>query len=137
MATKNGTPVAGKVIAGRGGNGGRHGRSGLRVQVAAGVMALGCAAVLALGGVRTADTEQIPAQANTAAPVAQADDLERQHFLEQNYWLPTAGNGASLAPAALDWERILFLEGNVMPDGAIPGPADGPLCGTRTIGACA
>ncbi len=122
MATTNGTLVAGKAIVGQGGDGRQHGRSGLRAKVAAGVMALGCTAALVLGGVRVVDTARTPVQAQVAGPVTQAGGLDRQHFLEQNYWLPTAENGASLPPAALDWERVLFLEGNALPDGASLAP---------------
>ena len=54
-----------------------------------------------------------PAQAHATAPIAQASSLDRHHFLEQNVWQPTAG------------------------DGTLPAPVDGPPCGPRTIGVCA
>ena len=67
MATTSSNLVAGKALAGQGGN--RHnGRGGLKAKVALGMAALGCAGALAFGGLRP--ERSAPAQPPVAAPVA-------------------------------------------------------------------
>ena len=54
MATTSSNLVAGKALAGQGGNG-NNGRYGLKAKLMAGVAILGCAATLAFGGLQRAD----------------------------------------------------------------------------------
>src|SRR4051794_40769976 len=68
MATTSSTLAAGKAIPGQGGNG-KHGRRGLRAKLAAGVVTLGCAAGLILGGLHVGDAARVqPRAATQGAP---------------------------------------------------------------------
>ena len=115
MATTSGNLVAGTATAGQGGKG-SHGGRGWRAALAAGVVALGCAAALTLGGLRAGDGGR-PQAAGPAPAISQASGTGQQRFLERNLQLPSAG---AMSPVSSDRQR--FLELNELPASA-PGPA--------------
>jgi hypothetical protein len=100
---------------------GLGGRYGLGTRLAAGAAILGCAATLALGGVRVGDTIRGRVPIVHAAPIvipAGADDRrERLHFLEQNA-LPAAAATSTTTIA----EQLLTLDRGLWPasGGAAP-----------------
>ena len=95
------------LVAGQGGDG-DGGRYGLKAKLAAGVVALGCAAALALGGLRAGESAQT-APAALAASFSQAVGVERQRFLAANTEFP---DGTLPAIAV---ERQQFLAWNAQP----------------------
>ena len=81
MATTSSNLVAGKALAGQGGDG-SHRRFGLKAKLAAGVAVLGCAAALAFGGLKTADSATARAQPAAApANLALAQTLAGNGYL--------------------------------------------------------
>jgi hypothetical protein len=87
------------------------GRRGVKAKLVAGVVVLGCAAGLALGGLRAGHTA--PPRVSSAPPAVQVpavDQHERQRFLEQNRWLPDG----TLPVTALPHAQQRFLELNTV-----------------------
>ena len=86
MATTNSIRVAGKGRAGQGGDGGT-GRFGLKAKLTAAVVAVGCAAALAFGGLQVRDTAgRQPVAPPLAAPALAADyggDSENPRWCSQ------------------------------------------------------
>ena len=113
MATTSGNLVAGKANGGIGQRGnGNDGRSGIMTKLATGAAILGCAAALALGGLRANEG----AQSSPVVSSAREDVRGQQLFLESNLHLPDGG-----ATAPIMREQRLFLEVNTqLPEGTLP-----------------
>lgn len=96
-------------------NGGRYGR---KAKLLAGLVALGCAAALAIGGPRLGDEARTPPAAGAQSAAAPAN-RSQQRFLERNLTLPTG----ALPGAVITRERQRFLEQNTCLPGACAAPA--------------
>src|SRR5262245_32447060 len=101
MATTSSNLAAGKAIAGQPGN--NNGRSSLKAKVALGTLTLGCAAALALGGLRAAGQMRHQSQAAPVVASAPASGVARQRFLADNLWLPSG----TLPVATTDQQQFL------------------------------
>jgi hypothetical protein len=152
MATTSSNLVAGKALAGRGGNGG--GQYGLKAKLLAGVAILGCAATLMFGGIRAGDGAQGQAQSGPVASFEQSNGVlsagqqrflevnyyfpagsgptsrtsfEQMHFLEDNLILPSAGASGlpSTAAPTRDWATIIMIEQNQLPEMTTPAAPSG------------
>lgn len=133
MATTSSILAAGKALGGRQGNGG-NGRFSIRARILAGAAILGCAATLAIGGLRGDGARQAPSGATaTNASANTSLSFEQWRFLEDNVELPGAGAELFVAPdqftyredrrisppitpaPRLSWPTIWLIEQNQLP----------------------